>query len=136
MRVLVTGHDGYIGSVLAPMLREAGHDVVGLDTFFYEGCDFGEAPRLEPALRLDIRDVGPGRLEGFDAVVHLAALSNDPLGDLDPAWTYAINFEGTISWPAPRGRPASPASSSRRLAACTARLATTRLFARMLRCGR
>ena len=97
MRVLVTGHDGYIGSVLAPMLCEARHDVVGLDTFFYEGCDFGEAPRLEPALRLDIRDVGPGRLEGFDAVVHLAALSNDPLGDLDPAWTYAINFEGTTS---------------------------------------
>jgi nucleoside-diphosphate-sugar epimerase len=97
MKVLVTGHDGYIGSVLAPMLRKAGHDVIGLDTFFYQGCDFGEAPHLEPALRLDVRDVESVRLKGFDAVVHLAALSNDPLGDLAPAWTYAINFEGTIS---------------------------------------
>jgi nucleoside-diphosphate-sugar epimerase len=97
MKILVTGHDGYIGFVLAPLLREAGHDVVGLDTFFYEGCDFGAAPSLEPALRLDVRDVVPGVLEGFDAVVHLAALSNDPLGDLDPEWTFAINFEGTVA---------------------------------------
>jgi nucleoside-diphosphate-sugar epimerase len=97
MRVLVTGHDGYIGSVLAPLLREAGHDVVGLDTFFYEGCDFGDAPSLEPALRMDVRDVEPVMLEGYDAVVHLAALSNDPLGDLDPSWTYAINLEGTTA---------------------------------------
>src|SRR5262245_48975460 len=97
MKILVTGHDGYIGSVLAPLFREAEHDVVGLDSFFYEGCDFGHAPEFEPALRLDVRDVQPGMLEGFDAVVHLAALSNDPLGDLDPAWTYAINFEGTAT---------------------------------------
>ena len=109
MRVLVTGHDGYIGSGLAPTLREAGHDIVGLDTFFYEGCDFGEAPDLEPALRLDVRDVTPETLEGFEAVVHLAALSNDPLGDLDPSWTYAINFEGTASL----GRAAKRAGVSR-----------------------
>jgi nucleoside-diphosphate-sugar epimerase len=97
MRVLVTGHHGYIGSVLAPILREAGHVVVGLDTFLYQGCDFGDAPEWEPALRIDVRDVQPEELAEFDAVVHLAALSNDPLGDLDPGWTYGINLEGTVS---------------------------------------
>ena len=64
MRVLVTGHHGYIGSVLAPMLQDAGHDVVGLDTFFYRGCDFGEAEELSPALARDVRDVTPSELEG------------------------------------------------------------------------
>lgn len=97
MRVLVTGHHGYIGSVLAPMLREAGHEVVGLDTFYYRDCDFGSSEELAPVLALDVRDVGPSDLEGFDAVVHLAALSNDPLGDLNSAWTYEINRDGTIA---------------------------------------
>jgi nucleoside-diphosphate-sugar epimerase len=97
MRVLVTGHHGYIGSVLAPMLREAGHDVVGLDTFYYRGCDFGQADELKPALACDVRDVAPAELEGFDAVVHLAALSNDPLGDLNSGWTYSVNRDGTIA---------------------------------------
>jgi nucleoside-diphosphate-sugar epimerase len=96
MSVLVTGHHGYIGSVLSPMLREAGHDVVGLDTFYYRGCDFLAAEELTPSLSVDVRDVEPSQLEGFDAVVHLAALSNDPLGDLDPALTHAINHEGTV----------------------------------------
>jgi len=97
MRVLVTGDRGYVGSVLAPLLAERGHDVTGLDADLYAGCDFGEGPSLEPSLRSDVRDVGPGQLEGLDAVVHLAALSNDPLGDLDPALTYAINLDGTLA---------------------------------------
>jgi nucleoside-diphosphate-sugar epimerase len=97
VRILVTGHNGYIGSVLAPALREEGHEVVGLDTFFYEGCDFGDPPVFEPALALDVRDVRPEHLEGFDAIVHLAALSNDPLGDFNPDWTYGINRDATVT---------------------------------------
>src|SRR5215468_4206343 len=78
VRLLVTGHHGYIGSVVAPMLQEAGHEVVGMDTFFYEGCDFGSDERTFEERRRDIRDVTAAELDGFDAVVHLAALSNDP----------------------------------------------------------
>lgn len=96
MRVLVTGHHGYIGSVLAPMLEEAGHDVVGLDTFYYRGCDFGDAGVSGRAITADLRDVEPAQLEGFDAVVHLGALSNDPLGDIAPEWTYEINRDGAV----------------------------------------
>lgn len=97
MRVLVTGHHGYLGSVLGPVLRGAGHDVVGLDTFYYRGCDFGAGDEFAPARGADVRDVSASDLEGFDAVVHLAALSNDPLGDLNSGWTYAINRDGTVA---------------------------------------
>jgi nucleoside-diphosphate-sugar epimerase len=96
MRVLLTGHNGYIGSVMTPMLLEAGHDVVGLDTYLYEACTFGEVRPDLPSVRLDLRDVEPRHLEGFEAVVHLAALSNDPLGDLDSQLTYDINHRASV----------------------------------------
>jgi len=97
MKILLTGHHGYIGSVMSDVLVQAGHDVTGLDTFLYEGSDFGPAPIEIPAIRKDIRDVLPADLRGFDAVIHLAALSNDPLGCLDESCTYDINHLGSVS---------------------------------------
>jgi nucleoside-diphosphate-sugar epimerase len=96
MKIVVTGHHGYIGSALVPVLAEAGHDVVGLDTYYYEGCDLREERVRAQSLALDVRDVEPGDLEGADAVVHLAALSNDPLGALSPELTHEINCEATL----------------------------------------
>lgn len=97
MRVLVTGHRGYVGAVLAPLLVREGHDVVGLDTAYFEGCGFGPTPEALPEIRKDIRDVVAGDLDGFDAVVHLAALSNDPLGDLNPQITYDVNHHAAVT---------------------------------------
>ena len=97
MKVLLTGHHGYIGSITEPVLRAAGHDVTGLDTLYYEGCDLIEEKGSAPILRLDVRDVRPEHLQGFDAIVHLAALSNDPLGAFTPELTREINFEATVS---------------------------------------
>jgi nucleoside-diphosphate-sugar epimerase len=97
MRVLVTGHGGYVGAVTTEVLAGLGHDVSGLDTGFYAGCDLGggDVRRLAESSR-DLRDVGPADVEGFDAVVHLAGLSNDPLGDLDAGLTHRINVEGSL----------------------------------------
>lgn len=98
MRVLVTGHRGYIGTVLTPMLQKAGHEVVGLDSDLYERCTFdhgGEIARV-PTIRKDVRDVEARELNGFDGVLHLAALSNDPLGDLRPGLTDDINHRGSV----------------------------------------
>ena len=95
MKILVTGSLGYIGAVTVPVLRAAGHDVVGLDTDYYRGCDLGDSPP-DPELRLDVRDVEPKHLKGIDGVVHYAALSNDPLGDLDRELTLQINHQATV----------------------------------------
>lgn len=98
MKVLVTGHDGYVGPILMRMLRLAGHHAVGVDTSFFRGCGLHE-PAVDPAeveKPADLRDLGSADLIGFDGVVHLAALSNDPLGDLDPGLTEAINHDASI----------------------------------------
>lgn len=95
-RLLLTGHKGYIGTILAPKLIDAGYEVVGLDSDLYEACDFGPPPREIPAILKDIRDVELKDLEGFDAVLHLAGLSNDPLGDLNPLLTYEINHLASV----------------------------------------
>jgi nucleoside-diphosphate-sugar epimerase len=96
MRVLVAGDRGYIGTVLVPLARAAGHQVDGLDLGLYEGCDLGPAPEDRYPGPRDIRDVRPGQLAGYDAVMCLAALSNDPLGDLNPDATYSVNLDGTL----------------------------------------
>ena len=96
MRLLVTGNKGYIGTVMVPMLLEAGHEVVGLDSDLFEQCTFCVGIQAGPELRVDLRDVQRAHLEGFDAVIHLAALSNDPLGNLNPEITYDINHAATV----------------------------------------
>ena len=96
MKVLLTGHRGYIGAVASQMMSSAGHEVVGLDTDLFAGCDFGQPAQEIPEIRKDIREVTKADLEGFEAVVHLAALSNDPLGNLDPDLTYDINHKASV----------------------------------------
>jgi nucleoside-diphosphate-sugar epimerase len=97
MKVLLTGHKGYIGAVAGPMLRAAGHDVVGLDMDLYAACDFGDASSNISEIRKDLRDLSKTDLSGFDAVVHLAALSNDPVGNLNPQLTYDINHLASVN---------------------------------------
>jgi nucleoside-diphosphate-sugar epimerase len=97
MRVLVAGDRGYIGAILVPFLLAAGHEVDGLDLGLYEGCDLGPpAESARSRIVADIRDVSPQQLAGYDAVICLAALSNDPLGDLNPATTFSVNLDGTL----------------------------------------
>jgi nucleoside-diphosphate-sugar epimerase len=96
LRILVTGHNGYIGSVLVPRLEQAGHDVVGLDSDLFAACTFGPNGHEVEALRTDVRDVESEDLAGFDAVIHLAAVCNDPVGDLNPQTTYDINHLASV----------------------------------------
>ena len=96
MKVLLTGHAGYLGAVMGPALQAAGHEVVGLDTGFFEECTIGPEPGAMPVHRVDLRDVGSDVFEGVDAVAHLGALSNDPLGSLAPELTYEINIDATL----------------------------------------
>ncbi|MFJ4878231.1 NAD-dependent epimerase/dehydratase family protein [Streptomyces sp. NPDC088745] len=96
MRVLLTGHQGYLGTVMAPVLAAAGHEVVGLDSGLFADCVLGPAPDDPAGHRVDLRDVTAGHLAGVDAVIHLAALSNDPLGSLAPELTYAINHHASV----------------------------------------
>lgn len=100
MKVLITGHLGYIGSVMVPMVQAAGHEVTGYDANLYKRCIFAEGGTVAdvPSIIKDVRDVTPKDLEGFDAVIHLAALSNDPLGNLDHDLTYAINHRGSVGF--------------------------------------
>ena len=99
-RVLITGHLGYLGSVFVPRFLEAGYQVTGFDTGYYAPCvwEGPEVPPLRPVPEIgkDLRDLSPGDLRGFDAVVHLAALSNDPVGNLSARWTGAINRDGSV----------------------------------------
>jgi nucleoside-diphosphate-sugar epimerase len=96
MNVLLTGHDGYIGRILTPMLLDRGHEVTGLDSFLYENCGFPDEQPPIRVLRKDVRDVQLEELRGFDAVLHLAGISNDPLGDLARDTTYSINYEASV----------------------------------------
>jgi len=97
MRVLLTGHNGYVGTILTPMLLNAGHEVVGLDTNFYRASTFGEEPSFGiDEIEKDVRDVTTDDLRGFDAILHLAGLSNDPLGDLNPSLTFDINHAASV----------------------------------------
>ena len=96
MRVLVTGHNGYIGSIMTEVLQRAGFDIVGLDSYLFADCTFGPDTPDIPAIRKDVRDVEISDLEGFDAVVHLAGISNDPVGDMDPEVTYEINHRASV----------------------------------------
>src|SRR5260370_7086497 len=96
MRASVACYKGFIVSVIVPFLGAAGHDIVGMDTVYYRDCAFIGSLTQVPSIQRDIRDAKPSDLAGFDAVVHLAALSNDPLGDLDPDLTYDINHRATV----------------------------------------
>ncbi len=96
MKVLLTGNRGYIGTVMAPMLLDAGFEVVGMDTDLYKYCTYGDQPVEIPQIVKDVRDISSDDLLGFDAVVHLAALSNDPLGNMNPDLTYDINHRASV----------------------------------------
>ncbi|MBS0015346.1 MAG: SDR family oxidoreductase [Arthrospira sp. SH-MAG29] len=96
MKLLLTGHKGYIGTVLVPMLLAKKHEVIGLDSDIFKQCTFGEGITEIPEICKDIRDIEASDVEGFDAILHLAGLSNDPLGNLNPELTYQINHQASV----------------------------------------
>jgi nucleoside-diphosphate-sugar epimerase len=107
MRILLTGHRGYIGCVAGHMLVSAGYDVVGLDSDLFAGCDFGAAGPVIPEIRKDLRDLEESDLRDFEAVVHFAALSNDPL--CPRGRTRQTLLSGELRQDSPRATQLSPA---------------------------
>jgi nucleoside-diphosphate-sugar epimerase len=97
MKVLLTGHEGYLGAIISGVLTRAGHQVTGVDAGWYADCSFGPPPATIDGLRRDVRDLRARDLRGYDAVVHMAALSNDPLGDINPSLTYDINHHASVT---------------------------------------
>ncbi len=128
-RVLLTGHQGYIGSVMGPRLLDAGYQVTGLDTVYYgDECAFSPGQMRVANIRKDIRDLVPEDVQGFDAVIHLAALSNDPLSSLREEWTYDVNHRASVHLARlAKASQGCAASYSHRLAACTVRPTAARL---------
>jgi nucleoside-diphosphate-sugar epimerase len=126
MKILLTGSRGYIGSVMAPFLVRAGHEVVGVDTDLYRRSSFGEWEDTIETRVKDVRSLEAKDLAGFDAVIHLAALSNDPLGDLNPQLTYDINHLASVRLAALAKEAGVRASPSPPPAATTALRATLR----------
>jgi nucleoside-diphosphate-sugar epimerase len=96
MRILVTGHNGYIGTLLVPKLLERGYDIMGIDSNLFQACVFGSKPTPVPSIQKDIRDISADDLSGYNALIHLAALSNDPLGELIPEITFEINYVASV----------------------------------------
>src|SRR5438552_2102774 len=96
MKILVTGHRGYIGPHLVNLLKEHGHHVTGVDSGYFDQCAWEPLPQADKEIHADFRTLSGHDLEGFDCICHLAAISNDPMGDLDPQLTFDTNREGSI----------------------------------------
>src|SRR5262249_41662850 len=98
MRIMITGHMGYIGTVMTPMVLKAGHTVIGYDSDLFGRCTYSAGGEISPVvhIRKDVRNAAAADFEGIDAILHLAALSNDPLGDFDPETTYSINHLASV----------------------------------------
>ena len=126
MKILLTGHKGYIGALAGLVLEASGHEVVGLDSDLFAACNFGPFVSRIPEVRKDLRDLTIDDLAGFEAVVHFAALSNDPVGNLTPPLTYDINHHASVRLASlGKGGGCIAISSSHPPAVLTARRATT-----------
>lgn len=119
MRVLVTGHQGYLGTVMVPILQAAGHEVIGLDTGWFADCLLGAFAGDPEGLRLDLRSVRIDALRGFDAVVHLAALSNDPWARSRRKSPTKSTIAPRCVWLGSRKKPVCPGSCTPPPARCT-----------------